>query len=73
MIVNYKKKTILEEIDRVIKDDDQVNVIDYIELSSAEMEEFLYALQETGREYSEHRGFDEMYYTYKGIRVYEQR
>lgn len=73
MIVNYKKKTILEEIDRVIKDDDQVNVVDYIELSVSEMYEFLQALEETGREYSQHHGFDEVYYTYKDIRVYEER
>lgn len=71
MKVNYKEKTVLEEIDRVIKEDTGIDAIDYIELDYLEMGEFLEALDVTGREHRKVNSFDEVYYVYKGVRIYE--
>lgn len=73
MKIQYRKRTLLEEIDQIIKGDINNDKVDYIELSDEEMEEFLYTLHETGLAYEKHAGFDEMYYTYRGVRIYEQR
>lgn len=73
MKVNYKQLTLLEEINQAINKSGGDSVVDYIELNEQEMAEFLDTMKETGLEHSTIRGFDETYYVYRGVRIYEER
>jgi hypothetical protein len=73
MRVHFRKLTLIERLDQIIDQSDGDHAIDYIELDYLEMGEFIESLDETGRNYEKHSGFDEVYYTYRNVRFYEER